>query len=159
MTSRTAALASAALGTSGLPAFGSRYSGSRNGPTASSRIMTGTLSKNTAPHEKYSRIAPPSSGPIAPPSEKAMIQILIAVVRSRASRNMLRISESVDGAMVAPAMPSSARETISIVALRENAARIDAAPKNAAPTNSRRRRPRRSPSVPIVMSEPANRNP
>src|SRR6266576_1141758 len=117
---RTAALASPALSTSGLPALGSRYSGRRNGPTASNRIMTGTLIKNTAPHQKYSRIAPPSSGPIAPPSEKAMIQILIAVLRSRASRNMLRISESVDGARVAPAIPRSARETISIAALRES---------------------------------------
>src|ERR1043166_2442089 len=130
MIDRTAALASAALSTSGLPALGSRYSGSRNGPTARSRIMTGTLIKNTAPHQKYSRIAPPKSGPIAPPREKEMIQILIAVVRSRGSRNMLRISERVDGAMVAPAMPRSARETISIVAVRENAARIDAAPRS-----------------------------
>ena len=121
--------------------------------------MTGTLIKNTAPHQKYSRIAPPSSGPIAPPSEKAMIQILIAVVRSRASRNMLRISESVDGARVAPAIPRSARETISMAALRENAARIDAAPKRTAPIKSSRRRPMRSPSVPIVMSEPASRKP
>ena len=150
---------SAALSRSGLPAFGSRYSGRRNGPTASSRIMTGTLIKNTAPHQKYSRIAPPSNGPIAPPREKAMIQMLMAVVRSRASRNMLRMSERVDGAMVAPATPNTARETINIPALRENAARIDAAPKSTAPIKSRRRRPMRSPSVPIVMSEPASRNP
>src|SRR5436190_24338595 len=131
MIDRIAALASPALSTSGLPALGSRYSGRRNGPTASSRIMTGTLIKNTAPHEKYSRIAPPSSGPIAPPSEKAMIQILIAVVRSRASRNMLRISESVDGAMVAPAMPSRAREPISLVALREDGGGNGGATKKA----------------------------
>src|ERR671923_1057873 len=130
MTDRTAALARAALATSGLPAVGSRYSGRRNGPTASSRIMTGTLIRNTAPHQKYSRIAPPSSGPIAPPREKEMIQMLTAVVRSRGSRNMLRISERVDGAIVAPATPRTARETINIAALREDAARIDAVPKS-----------------------------
>src|SRR6267154_1963757 len=62
MIDRTAALASAALRTYGLPALGSRYSGRRNGPTASSRIMTGTLIKNNAPHEKYCRIARPSTG-------------------------------------------------------------------------------------------------
>ena len=88
-----------------------------------------------------------------------MIQMLMAVVRSRASRNMLRMSERVDGAMVAPATPNTARETINIAALRENAARIDAAPNRTAPIKSSRRRPMRSPSVPIVMSEPASRNP
>src|SRR5439155_12762609 len=88
MIDRTAALASAALSRSGLPALGSRYSGRRNGPTASSRIMTGTLIKNTAPHQKHSRIAPPSNGPIAPPREKAMIQMLMAVVRSRVEEHV-----------------------------------------------------------------------
>ncbi len=159
MINRTATSESAALLTSGLPALGSRYSGSSDGPTTSSRIMTGTLIRNTAPHQKYCRIRPPSSGPIAPPSEKAMIQTLIAVVRSRGSWNMLRINDSVDGASVAPAIPSSARDTISIVAVRENAASTDATAKNTAPSSSNRRRPMRSPSVPMVMSEPASRKP
>ena len=83
----------------------------------------------------------------------------IAVVRWRASRNMLRISDSVDGAMVAPATPSSARVAISISALVENAAATDATPNAAAPMSSSRRRPIRSPSVPIVISDPATRKP
>ena len=83
----------------------------------------------------------------------------IATVRSRASRNMLRISDSVDGARVAPAMPSSARVAISISALVENAASTEATPNAAAPISSSRRRPMRSPSVPMVISEPATRKP
>ncbi len=72
---------------------------------------------------------------------------------------MLKISDIVDGASVAPATPSSARAPISISALVENAARIDARPNAAAPIISSLRRPIRSPSVPIVISDPATRNP
>jgi hypothetical protein len=88
-----------------------------------------------------------------------MIQTPIANVRWRSSANMLRISESVDGASVAPATPSSARAAISISELVENAASTDAAPNAAAPISSSRRRPMRSPSVPIVISKPARRKP
>jgi hypothetical protein len=72
---------------------------------------------------------------------------------------MLRISDSVDGARVAPATPSSARAAISCSALVANAATIEAIPKAAAPSSSSRRRPIRSPRVPIVISNPATRNP
>jgi hypothetical protein len=69
------------------------------------------------------------------------------------------MSDSVEGASVAPATPSSARLTISISALTENAATTDTAPNAAAPRSSNRRRPIRSPSVPIVTSAPATRKP
>jgi hypothetical protein len=72
---------------------------------------------------------------------------------------MLRIRESVEGARVAPAIPSSARVAISISALLENAASTDATPKAAAPIRSSRRRPIRSPKVPIVIRHPASRKP
>jgi hypothetical protein len=88
-----------------------------------------------------------------------VIHTLTAKVRSCGSWNMLRISENVDGASVAPARPSRARVAISISALAENAASTDAAPNNAAPLRSSRRRPMRSPSVPMVMSAPATRKP
>ena len=88
-----------------------------------------------------------------------MIQTAIATVRSFGSWNMLRMSESVDGASVAPATPSSARAAISIPELLERAARTEATPKAAAPIIRSRRRPIRSPSVPIVMSDPATRKP
>ena len=96
---------------------------------------------------------------MALPAEKAPIQMPIAIDRWRASWNMKKIRDSVDGARVAPAMPSSARLTISISALVENAATIETAPNAAAPIISSRRRPMRSPSVPIVTSAPATMKP
>ena len=48
------------------------------------------------------------------PSMKEHIQTAIAVPRWRVSRNMLLIRASVDGISVAPAIPRTAREAISI---------------------------------------------
>ena len=121
--------------------------------------MTGTLSRNTAPHRNCSRTTPPRTGPIAAPAEKLVIQIPIAVLRCRGSWNMLRIRESVDGASVAPDTPSSARATISISGEVENAASTEVTPNAAAPISSSRRRPIRSPRLPIVISAPATMNP
>ena len=112
----------AALIRSSLPASGSRYSGSSRGPTTSSSPITGSAGRNTEPHQKRSSSSPPISGPIAAPAEKLVIHTPIAKVRSRGWSNMLRISDSVDGASVAPATPSSARAAISISALVESAA-------------------------------------
>ena len=72
---------------------------------------------------------------------------------------MLRSRDRVDGAIVAPARPSSARVAISMDVVVENAATTDAPPNATAPISSSRRRPIRSPSVPIVISAPATRNP
>ena len=59
--------------------------------------------------------------------------MLMAKVRSVGSRNMLVSSDSVEGASVAPAMPRMARVTISISALLENAARMEASAKGGSP--------------------------
>ena len=83
----------------------------------------------------------------------------MATARCFGSGNMLKMSDRVDGASVAPAMPSSARLTISISGLVENAARSDKAPNAAAPMSRSLRRPIRSPSVPIVIRNPATMNP
>jgi hypothetical protein len=142
-----------------LPASGSRYSGSSHGPSSSSKAITGTATRNTAPQWNHSISAPPTSGPMAAPSEKLAIHTPMAKRRCCSSWNMLRIRDIVDGASVAPAMPSNARVAISISALREKAASAEAAPKAAAPINSSRRRPMRSPSVPIVIRKPATMKP
>ena len=71
----------------------------------------------------------------------------------------MKISESVDGASVAPAMPSRARLAMSISGVVEKAASIESAPNAAAPMSSSLRRPMRSPSVPIVMRKPATMKP
>ena len=121
--------------------------------------MTGTATRNTEPHQKYSSSSPPTSGPRMPPAEKQAIQTPIATPRWRSSRNMLRIRDSVDGASVAAVMPSRARLAISISALVEKAASTEAAPNAAAPISSSFRRPMRSPRLPIVIRNPATRNP
>ena len=80
-------------------------------------------------------------------------------VCSCGSRNMLRINERVEGARVADATPRIARAAISMGAVNENAASTEAAPNATAPISSSRRRPIRSPNVPIVMSDPPTRKP
>jgi hypothetical protein len=83
----------------------------------------------------------------------------MATERCLGSLNMWKISDSVDGARVAPAIPSNARLAISISGLLEKAASSEAAPKPAAPMSRSLRRPIRSPSVPMVISDPATKNP
>ena len=76
--------------------------------------MTGMASRNTEPHQKLSRRIPPNTGPIALPAENAEIQTAIATDRCRMSLNMTKISDRVDGARVAPAIPRRARLRMSI---------------------------------------------
>ncbi len=121
--------------------------------------MTGTATRKTEPHQKCSSKAPPTSGPMAAPRLKLAIHTPIANVRCLSSANMPRRSESVEGASVAPAIPSNALAAISIGALDEKAASSDAAPNATAPMSSRRRRPMRSPRLPMVRSKPASMNP
>ena len=149
----------AALYRSSRPASGSRYSGSSRGPNTSSSSITGTASRNTDPHQKRSSSTPPARGPIAAPAEKLAIHTPIASVRCLGSWNMARSSDKVEGARVAPATPSRARAAISIPGLVENAASSEATPNAAAPSSSSRRRPMRSPRVPMVISSPASRKP
>ena len=121
--------------------------------------MTGSAMRKTEPHQKCSSSTPPTTGPIALPAENAEIQIAIASRAAPGSWNMLKISDRVEGASVAPAIPSSARLAISISGLVEKADRIERAPNAAAPTSSSLRRPIRSPSAPIVTRNPATMKP
>ena len=70
---------------------------------------------------------------MALPAENAEIQTAIARARCPGPGTCVKISDSVEGASVAPAMPSSARLTISISELVENAASSEIAPNAAAP--------------------------
>ena len=121
--------------------------------------MTGTAMRNTEPHQKKCSSRPPSAGPSAAPAEKLITQTPIAAVRCRSSRNILRISESVEGASVEAAIPSSPRATMSIATLVAKAASTEASPNIAAPIISSRRRPMRSPTMPMVSRKPASRKP
>lgn len=72
---------------------------------------------------------------------------------------MFLISDNVDGASVAPDTPKRALATISISALVENAASADVAANVTAPIIKRRLLPILSPRLPIVINEPATKNP
>jgi hypothetical protein len=93
------------------------------------------------------------------PAEKIAAQIPTATARWAGSTKMVRIRARVEGSSVAPATPSRARVAMRLSALVANAASTDAKPKVAAPIRSTRRRPMRSPRVPIVISNPATMNP
>ena len=69
MKSSTAASDITALMISSRPAFGSRNSGSSDGPSKSSRIITGTPARKTEPHQKYWISNPPTNGPMIAPTE------------------------------------------------------------------------------------------
>ena len=140
ITASTAATAIAALGRSSRPASGSRDSAEILGPRTRSATITGIARRKTEPHQKNSRAIPPRTEPIALPAENAPIHTPIATVRSVGSWNMKKISANVDGARVAPEMPSAARLTMSISGVVENAANTDVIAKAAAPSSRSRRR-------------------
>ena len=125
----------------------------------SSTAITGTASRKTEPHQKNASRIPPRTGPTALPAENAPIQTPTAIDLSLGSWNMWKISDNVDGARVAPAIPSAARLRMSISGVVEKAASSDVAPKAAAPASSSLRLPIRSPSAPIVTRQPATKKP
>src|SRR6266496_3604351 len=159
MTGSTAASDSNEPNASNRPAAGLRYSGSRTGPSRSSSAIAGRLSRNAEPHQKWSSSKPPTIGPTVTPPVIAPVHTAIAVLRWPASRNMFRISASVEGINVAPARPNTARAPISMPALPAYAAATDAALKATAPSSNSLRRPIRSPSAPMVISRPASTKP
>ena len=141
------------------PGLGSLDSLISSGAQTRISAITGRLIRKTEPQKKRSRSRPPRIGPKAAPAEKAEAQTATAIIRCRWSGKRWRISESVEGIRVAPATPSRARARISISAETLKAATAEAAPKAAEPIISRRRRPIRSPSEPMVTRRPAIMNP
>ena len=67
----------------------------------------------------------------------------------------MRMRDRVEGMIVAPPTPSSARAAMRAPALDAKAAMTLAAPKPRVPMSRRRRRPMRSATLPIVTSRPA----
>ena len=70
----------------------------------------------------------------------------------------MRTRESVEGMMVAPLTPRSARAAMRAAALGAKAASTLEAPKPTVPMSRRRRRPMRSAILPMVTSRPARVN-
>ena len=63
------------------PFPGLRDSGSNHKPPATTATMTGTLMRKTLPHQKCSRSAPPTIGPMAAPAVAPADQMAMARVR------------------------------------------------------------------------------
>ena len=138
------------------PGWGSRDSGSSRGPASSSGSSSGTASRNTEPHQKCSSRKPPTMGPSAAPPLKPAAQMAMAVRRSAWSVKMLRINDRVAGISIAPKNPMAARAAMSAPAVGTKAATAEIAAKPVAPIRSRRRRPNRSPRLPMGTSRPAS---
>ena len=76
-------------------------------------MVTGTLTKNTEPHQKCSNSQPPVIGPAATAMPATALQIPIAFARSPGSRNTLVRMAKVEGKISAAPTPIIARPTMS----------------------------------------------
>ena len=68
----------------------------------------GTLTRKTAPYQKWPRITPVATGPIAPAAPTTAAQIAMALVRSLGGNTFTKI-DNVDGMMNAAPSPIAAR--------------------------------------------------
>ena len=137
-------------------AAGSFEDGRRNRPATRAKMVTGTLIRNTEPHQKCWRRKPPRIGPIALPPPATAAHTPMARARSFGSWNTLVSSERVAGMISAAPMPMKARVKISIVAEVAKADANDPMQNRPRPVLSAPLRPKRSPRLPVVRSSPAN---
>ena len=124
-------------------------------PATSARMMTGTLTRNTEPHQKCSSRKPEATGPMAAPPPAMPAQTAMALGRSSGGNTLVRM-ESVAGMTKAAASPITARAPIT--AVEESAVAASSVPNRnrTSPACSAPLRPNRSPRVPAVKSIPAN---
>ncbi len=90
------------------------------------------------------------------PAANIVDQTASAIRRSPASTKTLRMIDSVAGMSIAPKTPITARAATSIQASVAKAAATESSAKPVAPTTRMRRRPMRSPMLPITTSRPAS---
>ena len=89
------------------------------------------------------------------PSPATAAQIPIAFGRSSAGKTFVRM-DSVEGMISAPPTPMRARLAMSMSASVASAEASEPLPNTTSPATSARRRPKRSPRLPMVSSRPAN---
>ncbi|MNI36718.1 hypothetical protein D3C73_907810 [compost metagenome] len=116
---------------------------------------TGTLIRNTEPHQKCCSSQPPMIGPSAAPTMATEPHIAMAMLRSRSSWKLSPIKANVAGIIAAAPTARKARAAISCAAVAENAAANEAMPNTTSPIRNIRRWPMRSPRVPAPSSRPA----
>src|SRR5947209_11153820 len=114
---------------------------------------TGTLTRKTDPHQKWSRRIPPTTGPKAIPSPDTPAHTPMARPRSSAGNTLVRI-DSVDGMISAPPTPIRARVAVRRLAVPAKAEATEPAPKITRPHASAERRPNRSDRLPVVSRRP-----
>jgi len=118
--------------------------------------MTGMVIRNAACQLNVS-MPPPTMGPTAAPTDAIAAHTAIAQRRCCRPRNMLRTKDKVDGIMIAPPTPRSARAPMSIHGVVARAPTTDAIVKTTEPMSRFRLRSNRSPTVLIATSRPASR--
>ncbi len=120
---------------------GSRDSGTRTYAAAAVSTASGTRAQKTLPQAKCSRSTPPVTGPAATPMPTTAPQTPRAAARSRRSRKVLVMIDSVVGKMTAAAMPIATRAAISAPAESTRAPTVLAAANPSRPRMSAGRRP------------------
>ena len=137
-------------------AAGSAELGTNRAAAIIPTTITGTLMRNTEPHQKCWSSRPPAMGPTATPTPATPAHIPMAFSLSWGSTKTLVRIESVAGMTSAPPTPMSARVTTRISGDQAKAEKADPAQKTPSPTSMTHLRPKRSPRLPAVSSSPAN---
>ena len=107
--------------------------GVTSSPLMNAAITTGTLIRNTEPHQKCLSSSPPIMGPKALPTMDRQLHRAIARLRSRSSSKVIRMSARVAGIIVAAPIARIARAPINAPGVGANAAAREASPNNARP--------------------------
>lgn len=110
-------------------------SGTSRATATSPMTATGMLIRKIAPHQKWSSITPPISGPTANPSELTVDQMPIALTRSVSSK-ICTTTASVVVISSAPPMPMPARAAISCTDVWASPATSEPMPNRASPAIS-----------------------
>src|SRR5713226_4630849 len=135
---------------------GSLEEGTAMAMSPATTTATGTMNRNTLPHQKCPSSHPPTIGPVATPTPVVAPHSPIALARSLRSVNTFAIRDSVDGKIPAAPMPMKARAAISSAGvLAKEPARLPAA-NSARPESRTPLRPRRSLRLPAARISAAN---
>lgn len=121
-------------------ACGSTDSGNSTTQATRAATPTGTLIRNTEPHQKCCSSQPPTIGPSGNPTPSAPTHTAIARRRWSGPNRVGRIPSD-SGTMIAAPMPMTARAAISEPVDPLKAAQAEAATKATKPISSSRLRP------------------
>jgi hypothetical protein len=118
-------------------------------------MPTGTLMKKIQPQCRCWLMKPPMSGPKASAIAPMAVQIPIAAVRSRVSRNVAMMMASVVGTSSAAPRPWTTLAPISTPPLPASPAASEASVNTTVPAKNSLRRPYTSAILPPASSSPA----